>query len=243
VATGSACNPKGLRQYSWARRLVLRQQLRYKYIIASHFAVRQSRSAKRAKSKPVSQKKILLVDDEPNIRFVLGAILAQSGYTVDVAEDGFAALRKIQKSAPDLVITDLRMPNMNGFELLSVLRTRFPELATIVISGEFLAVNGHQGALGDAFFQKGNYELGDFLAKVSELLSSPPARIRQPQSPAPVWAPTGDAPVMLTCTNCTRSFPIDICQGSSPPQVTDCIFCGVRLEVQVVAVGLAANAD
>lgn len=191
----------------------------------------------------MSQKKILLVDDEPNIRFVLSAILEQSGYAVDAAEDGFAALRQIQKSTPDLVITDLRMPNMNGFELLSVLRSRFPELATIVISGEFLAVNGQQGALGDAFFQKGNYELRDFLAKVSELLSNPPTRSQQPQPRAPVWAPTRDAPVMLTCTNCTRSFPIDVCQGSTLPQVSDCIFCGMRLDVQVVAVGLAANAD
>lgn len=154
----------------------------------------------------MTPKKILLVDDEPNIRFVLTAVLEQSGYQVESAEDGFVALRKIQKSVPDLVITDLRMPNMNGFELLSVLRTRFPELATVVISGEFLTVNGQQGALGDAFFEKGNYELPDFLSKISELLSSPPKRGREPQFRAPVWAPTRDAPVMLTCTNCLR-FP------------------------------------
>jgi CheY-like chemotaxis protein len=191
----------------------------------------------------VSEKKILLVDDEPNIRFVLSAVLQQAGYTVETAEDGFAALRKIQNARPDLVITDLRMPNMNGFELLSVLRTRFPELATVVISGEFLAVNGQQGALGDAFFEKGNYELPDFLAKVSELLATPRKRMHNPGFGAPVWRPVGDEPVMLTCTSCTRSFPIDVCHGASLPKVTDCIFCGARLNVQVLAVGLAASAD
>lgn len=191
----------------------------------------------------MSQNKILLVDDEPNIRFVLSAVLQQSGYAVEVAEDGFAALRKIQQSVPDLVITDLRMPNMNGFELLSVLRTRFPELATVVISGEFLAVNGQQGALGDAFFEKGNYELPDFLAKVSELLTGPRRRMTQHQFTAPVWRPTGNEPVMLTCTNCMRSFPIDVCHDAPLPRVTDCIFCGARLDVQVLAIGLAANAD
>ena len=191
----------------------------------------------------MSPKKILLVDDEPNIRFVLTAVLEQSGYQVESAEDGFVALRRIQKSVPDLVITDLRMPNMNGFELLSVLRTRFPELATVVISGEFLTVNGQQGALGDAFFEKGNYELPDFLSKISELLSSPPKRVREPQFRAPVWAPTRDAPVMLTCTNCLRSFPIEVCNGASLPQAIDCILCGMRLEVQVLAVGLAAKAE
>ena len=41
-------------------------------------------------------RKILLVDDEPNIRLVLGAVLEQAGYSVDVAEDGYIALRKVQ---------------------------------------------------------------------------------------------------------------------------------------------------
>jgi two-component SAPR family response regulator len=67
----------------------------------------------------------------------LSAVLEQAGYVVDVAEDGFEALKRMQHRMPDLVITDLRMPNMNGFELLSVIRKRFPELPTIAISGEF----------------------------------------------------------------------------------------------------------
>ena len=213
----------------------------YKLVISPHFRSDIQRG-REPKSKFVTSKKILLVDDEPNIRFVLTAVLEQAGYQVESAEDGFVALRRIQKSVPDLVITDLRMPNMNGFELLSVLRTRFPELATVVISGEFLTVNGHQGALGDAFFEKGNYELPDFLSKISELLSTPPKRVRDPQFRAPVWAPTRDAPVMLTCTKCTRSFPIEVCNGTSLPQTTDCVFCGMQLEVQVLAVGLAAKA-
>lgn len=186
--------------------------------------------------------KILLVDDEPNIRIVLSTVLEQAGYTVELAEDGFAALRKIQQGIPNLVITDLRMPNMNGFELLSVLRMRFPELPTIVISGEFLAVDGQQGALGDAFFEKGHYELPDFLAKISDLLASPRRRIAEPPFRPPVWAPTGDAPVMLTCTKCLRSFPIEPCQGTTMPKLMDCIFCGARLEIQMIAVGVATSA-
>lgn len=191
----------------------------------------------------MSKKRILLVDDEPSIRFVLTAILEQARYAVDVAEDGFAALHKIQHVMPDLVITDLRMPNMNGFELLSVIRTRFPELPTIAISGEFLTVDAQQGPLADAFFQKGNYALPDFLAKISELLAAPQKGV--PKSPArpPVWAPIGDAPLMLTCTKCLHSFPIEACDGATPPKRTDCIFCGTDLEIQLVAVGMAATAD
>lgn len=174
----------------------------------------------------MSQKRILLVDDEPSIRFVLTAILEQAGYAVETAEDGFIALRKIQQAMPDLVITDLRMPNMNGFELLSVIRTRFSQLPTIVISGEFLSVE-QQGPLADAFFQKGNYALPDFLATIGELLAGLRKRTSELPVRTPVWTPTGDAPVMLTCTRCLRSFPIDACEGAMPPKVADCIFAAL----------------
>ena len=189
------------------------------------------------------KKNILLVDDEPSIRFLLRAVLEQAGYAVEVAEDGFIALRKMQQSTPDLVITDMRMPNMNGFELLSVIRTRFPELPTIAISGEFLAVHIEEGSLADAFFQKGNYSMPQFLGTISDLLGRPLKRQRKAH-PSPVWAPTGDAPVMLTCTSCLRSFPIDPCDGASPyPRNMDCIFCGVQLDVQLVAVGMSPSSS
>jgi CheY-like chemotaxis protein len=187
----------------------------------------------------VPSKRILLVDDEPSIRFVLGAVLEQSGYTVDSAEDGFAALRKLRTAMPDLVITDLRMPNMNGFELLSVLRTRFPQLPTIAISGEFLRA-ANESPIADAFFQKGNYPIDGLLDTVSRLLST--VREKHTIEKSSVWAPTGDAPLMLTCTSCLRSFPIDPCDGGAPPKEVDCILCGAHLNVQLVAVGVAPSA-
>ena len=187
----------------------------------------------------MTKKRILLVDDEPNIRLLLRAVLEQAGYVVDVAEDGFAALRSVQGSKPDLVIADLRRPNMNGFELLAIWRTRFPELPTIAISGEFLAVDVQEGPLADAFFQKGHYALPDFLGRIADLLSRQHKRRSHPQ--APIWAPTGDAPVMLTCTSCLRSFPIDLCDGGSPPRQTDCILCGEKLDIQLVAIGVAQS--
>jgi CheY-like chemotaxis protein len=197
----------------------------------------------------VNQNRILLVDDESSIRIVLSAVLEQAGYAVDVAEDGFAALRKIQQIKPDLVITDLRMPNMNGFELLFVIRTRFPGLPTIAISGEFLTAVAQQGPLADAFFQKGNYAVKDFLDKISELLATQRKTVpEQPANPehsvkSPIWTPTGDSPVMLTCAKCLRSFPIDVCEGATTPKQANCIFCGTLLDIQLFAIGKAANAD
>jgi CheY-like chemotaxis protein len=192
----------------------------------------------------MTNKKILIVDDEPSIRFLLSTIVQQAGYTVDVAEDGFSALRKMQDSKPDLVITDLRMPNMNGFELLSVIRGRFPEIPTVAVSGEFLACSIDQGPLADAFFQKGNYSIPDFLGKISDLLQSPSEHRRRAAHAGSIWTPTRDAPVMLTCAECLRSFPIDPCDmPGADPRRTTCIFCGEQLDVQLVAVGLAAASN
>ena len=62
------------------------------------------------------KKRILVVDDEPQITRVLRTSLTGSGYEVRTAEDGHAGLRVAREWQPDLVITDISMPNMNGVE-------------------------------------------------------------------------------------------------------------------------------
>jgi two-component system response regulator HydG len=76
--------------------------------------------------------KILVVDDEPTARNGLAKLLAQEGYPVDLAEDGLAALAAISENPPGLIITDLKMPNMDGMELLQQLRERSIEVPAIV---------------------------------------------------------------------------------------------------------------
>ena len=61
--------------------------------------------------------RILFVDDEEQIRKLLSTWLTRHGYAVTVANDGWEALKAIRANAPDLVITDVNMPNMNGLEL------------------------------------------------------------------------------------------------------------------------------
>lgn len=68
------------------------------------------------------RKKILVVDDEPQIIRVLRHILSAHGYAARTAEDGEAALEIFREWPPDLVLTDLQMPNMNGLELCRRLR-------------------------------------------------------------------------------------------------------------------------
>ncbi len=86
-------------------------------------------------SKP--QPRILLVDDEPNLRKVLGALLRQQGYEVHAEVDGAAALARVRASPPktfDVVITDLRMPNLDGIGLLKALAVQEPNLPVILLT-------------------------------------------------------------------------------------------------------------
>lgn len=75
---------------------------------------------------------ILVVDDNPDILFFLETVLTAEGYAVEVANSGISALAKITASPPDLVLLDVMMPVMNGYEVTQRLR-HHPQLATIPI--------------------------------------------------------------------------------------------------------------
>lgn len=76
--------------------------------------------------------KILTVDDDPNARDIIAHMLADMRYEVHTAADGTAGLTRAQQEKPDVIILDLMMPNMNGFEVLAALRNN-PETATIPV--------------------------------------------------------------------------------------------------------------
>jgi CheY-like chemotaxis protein len=102
--------------------------------------------------------RVLIVDDEENLRQLGKHVLESQGYEVHCAGDGFEALTALKKSLPDVIISDLQMPNMNGFEFLSVVRQRFPAVPVVVISGEFSGISVPTSVLADAFFPKGGYK-------------------------------------------------------------------------------------
>src|SRR5436190_20801104 len=81
-----------------------------------------------------SKGRILVVDDEANARTALAELLRDEGYTIETAADGFKALPKLEDFAPDLVLTDLRMPGMDGLELMRKAREDDPERAVIVMT-------------------------------------------------------------------------------------------------------------
>ncbi|MBD3867989.1 MAG: sigma-54-dependent Fis family transcriptional regulator [Acidobacteria bacterium] len=77
---------------------------------------------------------ILIVDDEANVRKVLGTLLQQGGYQTTPAGDAAQALDLVRAQDPDLVLTDLQMPGMDGMELLSTLRADFPEIPVVMLT-------------------------------------------------------------------------------------------------------------
>jgi CheY-like chemotaxis protein len=90
-------------------------------------------------------KTILVVDDDPNMRFLLRLILESRGYEVTEAQHGVAALIRIKNALPDLVVTDIKMPVMDGGELIQHLRSD-PQTAELPI----LAVTASRYAQGVA---------------------------------------------------------------------------------------------
>ncbi len=81
---------------------------------------------------------MLVVDDEPDLRFMVRLILETAGYDVMLAINGAEAWQRCQERAPDLVITDVMMPVMDGLQLIARLRSS-PATASIPI----LVVSGH----------------------------------------------------------------------------------------------------
>ena len=77
-------------------------------------------------------KKILIVDDEPNIVISLEFLMRREGFEVTVAQDGEEALRRIAEEQPDLVLLDVMMPKINGFDVCARLREN-PALADMRI--------------------------------------------------------------------------------------------------------------
>jgi FixJ family two-component response regulator len=79
--------------------------------------------------------KILVIDDEQGMRQVTAKIMAQQGYEVFQAEDGATALKLLASESPDLVLLDIRLPDMDGVEILANVRRTRPDLPVIMLSG------------------------------------------------------------------------------------------------------------
>src|SRR3954468_17469749 len=81
-----------------------------------------------------SKGRILVVDDEANARTALAELLRDEGYSIETAPDGFKALPKLEEFAPDLLLTDLKMPGMDGIGLMRKAQDSDPEVVAVVMT-------------------------------------------------------------------------------------------------------------
>jgi response regulator RpfG family c-di-GMP phosphodiesterase len=79
--------------------------------------------------------RILVVDDEATIREILADFLSMEGFSVSTAKDGQGALSELSNSSYDMVLSDLKMPNMGGIELLEAVAKRAPSVVTVIMTG------------------------------------------------------------------------------------------------------------
>jgi DNA-binding response OmpR family regulator len=102
------------------------------------------------------RRSILIVEDEESIRTSLAQIFTIMGHRVNCAPDGVAALIEMGKEIPEILLSDLNMPGMSGFELLSVVRLRFPAVRVVAMSGAFSGSQIPSGVAADGFYAKGS---------------------------------------------------------------------------------------
>jgi two-component system response regulator GlrR len=84
--------------------------------------------------------RILIAEDDPAIRSLLGDVLSEAGYCVETAADGRIAVDMVTRAQPDLLITDLLMPGLTGWSVLARVRRQAPQLPILVISGAVTGV-------------------------------------------------------------------------------------------------------
>ena len=113
-------------------------------------------------------KKILIVDDNPNMSQLLTEMLEIFDYESEQCGDGTQALTKLSENKYSLVITDMRMPNMTGLELLEKVKEQYPKLPVVLISGYSV-----QAATGNTTLQPDGFLAKPFMmADIEKLLNS-----------------------------------------------------------------------
>ena len=174
--------------------------------------------------------RILVVEDDATVRQTISKLLDAEGYDVDTANDGFDALLHLRQAIPDLILSDLNMPQMSGFELLSVVRRRFPQIMVVASSGAYDSSAIPNGVIADGFYPKGQESAEKLLEVIANLIRTGP--INHKGENAPVWIPrngkdyNGKSFVVLTCTQCLRSFPFTIDHEPKGEVLkTPCIYC------------------
>jgi two-component system OmpR family response regulator len=119
----------------------------------------------------VSEPRLLVVDDEENLRTMLAAALGHHGFAVDSVGDGRAALAAVEADPPDLVVLDVMMPDLDGFEVLRRLRADGDRTPVLFLTARDTTEDKVRGLTlgGDDYLQK-PFSLDELVARVQAVL-------------------------------------------------------------------------
>ncbi len=161
---------------------------------------------------------ILIVEDEPGFRRIYRDLLEREGYTVMEADDGEKGLHAIQFEKPDLVLLDVVLPSINGFEILKKVRS---EAATKDVPIIIFSVLGDKDTIkkgletgADDFAVKGFYTPGEILSKIRALLYKSDAHKHIVTYRLAVHEGRADAPKLETDMGMTKLLNCSHCNGS-----------------------------
>ena len=132
-------------------------------------------TGKRSLADLIMTKKIALVDDEPNILLSLEFLMQRAGYDVQTAADGEAGLELVKSWQPDLLVLDVNMPKLDGFEVCQTLRSDpdFEDLKIIMLTAKGREVEREKGlAIGANDYVTKPFSTQEMIDKIKTLLAN-----------------------------------------------------------------------
>ncbi|MFQ5612380.1 MAG: response regulator transcription factor [Anaerolineae bacterium] len=123
-------------------------------------------------------KKVLIVDDEVNIIISLEFLMEQAGYRLEIARDGAEALEKVAAFEPDLVLLDIMMPQVNGFEVCRRIRQNpvWQDIKILMLTAKGREVEVNKGlALGANAYIIKPFSTRELMAEIKHMLNDGPS--------------------------------------------------------------------
>ncbi len=183
---------------------------------------------------------LMIVDDDASVRETLAMVLSKANYVTSTARDGVDALAQIRMRVPDLLLSDLEMPRMSGFDFLYSVRLSFPEVAVVAMSCISDAEHVPHEVISDAFYPKGRSHPEKLFRIVMDGIRTCEKRVSETGRARPVLQmqragleTTVTHYVMVKCTQCLRTFLAP--QADVNTREVQCIFCPTEMRFVVGA--------
>jgi CheY-like chemotaxis protein len=178
---------------------------------------------------------VLVVDDDSNVRSLLSRHLQNAGYESSHPDDGIQTIEILRNKLPTVIISDLQMPRMTGWEFIGIVCKRFPNIPVIVFSGS-IPTEFRAGTDPDRSFAKKLEIVPELLRAVDELAQTESHDVYRAQvAQFPVRTVSGLAGhFTLTCTDCLRPFKAENTRRpEAGPRTAICAHCDARVPFMI----------